>query len=447
MGEVFAGRYELADLLGTGGMGAVWRAWDRRTQTYVAAKVLQQRDSASLLRFMREQAMRIEDPHVVTPLGWAGEDDRVLFTMPLVRGGSVATLLGDFGPLPQRWVSELLRQLLAALAAVHQAGVVHRDVKPGNLLLNPTGTARPFLRLSDFGIALPLAGPRLTRTDVVIGTAGYLSPEVAQGAEPTPAQDLYAAGRVGIAMLTGVDAGRADWAEGVHPALVTLIGCLTQVDPQQRPADGSAAVGLATSLGLPDWVNEDDGVEVFEHVSAPPLAPPGALAATPERNQPTAPWPAPTREAESPTVREAPPTPRAEVPNVAAGPPPLRVGEQAGSPPPRTRETTWRLVLATGALLGTIGLVVLLVARPWSSPTPVTPGQTASSSPTSDDELVSPAATLPPAAPPLAPPTGSSYAGDECSFADVGVRETAPDGAPITCEQQDDGTYRWVSAG
>ena len=335
MGEVFAGRYELVDLLGTGGMGAVWRAWDRRTQTYVAAKVLQQRDSASLLRFIREQAMRIEDPHVVTPLGWAGEDDRVLFTMPLVRGGSVATLLGDFGPLPQRWVSELLRQLLAALAAVHQAGVVHRDVKPGNLLLNPTGTARPFLRLSDFGIALPLSGPRLTRTDVVIGTAGYLSPEVAQGAEPTPAQDLYAAGRVGIAMLTGVDAGRADWAEGVHPALVALIGCLSQVDPQQRPADGSAAVGLATSLGLPDWVSEDDGVEVFEHVSALPLGPPGAPAPTPELSQPTAPWPAPTQAAQPPTpaapaVAEAAPT-VAGVPSLAA--PRAEAAERGGGGP------------------------------------------------------------------------------------------------------------------
>lgn len=188
MGEVFAGRYELVDLIGTGGMGAVWLTWDRRTEGYVAAKVLQQSDSASLLRFLREQA-GIDDPHIVMPLGWAGEDDRVLFTMPLVRGGSVATLLGDHGALPEHWVVELLSQLLTALAAVHRARVVHRDVKPANLLLEPTGTARPLLRLTDFGIALPMHGPRLTRTDVIVGTTGYLPPEVLAGAEPAPAQD------------------------------------------------------------------------------------------------------------------------------------------------------------------------------------------------------------------------------------------------------------------
>ncbi len=261
-------------------MGAVWRAWDRRTQTYVAAKVLQQRDSASLLRFIREQAVRIEDPHVVKPLGWAGEDDRVLFTMPLVRGGSVATLRGDSGPLPQPWVGELMSQLLAALAAVHHAGVVHRDVKPGNLLLDPTGTARPFLRLSDFGIALPLAGPRLTRTDVVIAPSGYLSPEVAQGADPTPTQDLYAAGRVGITMITGVDAGRVDWAVGVDPALVALIERLTEADPRNRPADGSAALALAESLGLPAWVEETTGWRSSS--TSRPCLPPRSVPRRPE---------------------------------------------------------------------------------------------------------------------------------------------------------------------
>ena len=119
MGEVLGGRYDLVDPLGEGGAGVVWRAWDRREARYVAAKVMRQADAASLLRFVREQAVRIEHPHVLTPLGWVGEDDRVLFTMPIVRGGSVATLVGDHGPLPPGWVATLLDQVLAALERIH----------------------------------------------------------------------------------------------------------------------------------------------------------------------------------------------------------------------------------------------------------------------------------------------------------------------------------------
>ena len=143
VGERFAGRYELIDQLGEGGMASVWRAWDEREGRIVAAKVLRQSDAVSLLRFVREQAVRVASPHVLTPLGWAGEDDRVLFTMPIVDGGSVATLVGDHGPLPPVLAAELLRQLLEALATVHEARLVHRDVKPANLLLAATGgTAR-----------------------------------------------------------------------------------------------------------------------------------------------------------------------------------------------------------------------------------------------------------------------------------------------------------------
>ncbi len=100
MGEVFAGRYELVDPIGRGGVGAVWRAWDHRRRRYVAAKVLQQSDAHSLLRFVREQALRIDHPHVLAPASWAADDDKVLFTMDLVAGGSLVHLIGDYGPLP-----------------------------------------------------------------------------------------------------------------------------------------------------------------------------------------------------------------------------------------------------------------------------------------------------------------------------------------------------------
>lgn len=122
MGEVFAGRYELVDPIGRGGVGAVWRAWDHRRRRYVAAKVLQQSDAHSLLRFVREQALRIDHPHVLAPASWAADDDKVLFTMDLVGGGSLVHLIGDYGPLPPAFVCTLLDQLLAGLAAVHAEG-------------------------------------------------------------------------------------------------------------------------------------------------------------------------------------------------------------------------------------------------------------------------------------------------------------------------------------
>src|SRR5687768_3803447 len=119
-----AGRYLLIDQIGAGGMGSVWRVRDLRTKRLLAAKVLGSHDSGMLLRFVREQSVRIQHPHVVAPTGWAAEDDLVIFTMDLVRGGSVATLLRDHGPLPESYVAVVLDQTLQALAAVHAAGVV-----------------------------------------------------------------------------------------------------------------------------------------------------------------------------------------------------------------------------------------------------------------------------------------------------------------------------------
>lgn len=105
MGEVFAGRYELLDPIAAGGMGTVWRVHDRQDGQVKAAKILRQSDAATLLRFMREQSVRIDHSHVVTPLSWAGVDDRVLFTMPLMRGGSVSSLLRRYGALPPYWIA------------------------------------------------------------------------------------------------------------------------------------------------------------------------------------------------------------------------------------------------------------------------------------------------------------------------------------------------------
>lgn len=203
MGEVFAGRYELIDPIGRGGVGAVWRAWDHRRRRYVAAKVLQQSDAHTLLRFVREQALRIEHPHVLAPASWAADDDKVLFTMDLVSGGSLAHVIGDYGPLPPLFVCTLLDQLLSGLSTVHAEGVVHRDIKPANILMEATGTGRPHLRLSDFGISMRKGEPRLTETNYVVGTPGYFAPEQMMGAEPDYPADLFAVGLVALYLLQG----------------------------------------------------------------------------------------------------------------------------------------------------------------------------------------------------------------------------------------------------
>jgi eukaryotic-like serine/threonine-protein kinase len=183
-----AGRYVLIDQIGAGGMGSVWRAWDLRNRTFVAAKVLGQHDGDMLLRFVREQSVRIQHPHVVAPSGWAAEDDLVVFTMDLVAGGSVQTLLGDHGPLPESYVTVVLDQALQALQAVHGAGVVHRDIKPANLLLEPTGTRRPFVRVGDFGVAALIDEARLTRFPGAIGTDTTWPPNSCTAPFPTRAR-------------------------------------------------------------------------------------------------------------------------------------------------------------------------------------------------------------------------------------------------------------------
>jgi serine/threonine protein kinase len=286
MGEVFAGRYELADPIGHGGVGAVWRAWDHRRRRYVAAKVLQQRDAHALLRFVREQAVRIDHPHVLAPASWAADDDKVLFTMDLVAGGSLVHLVNDYGPLPPAFVRTLLDQLLSGLAAVHDEGVIHRDIKPANVLLEATGTGRPRLRLSDFGIAMRLGEPRLTETDYVVGTPGYLAPEQVLGSEPDFPADLFAVGLVALYLLQGakpdaralvehfVAHGTPSAPRGVPDPLWQVVASLLQPDPAARfrTATGArrALAAAAELLPAPGDDGPDEQIEIFDQLGPLP---------------------------------------------------------------------------------------------------------------------------------------------------------------------------------
>lgn len=246
---VVAGRYVLLDQIGAGGMGSVWRAHDERTGCHVALKVLGQHSSALLARFVREQAVRVRHPHVVAPHGWAAEDDLVVLAMELVPGGSVADLLREHGPLDAGTVALLVEQLLLGLAAVHGAGLVHRDVKPANLLLEATGDAPPHLRLGDFGVAAPIADRRFTTVPGAIGTDGYMAPEQVRGALPEPTQDLYAVGRVALELLTGLPPARQRQIPS-HP-LRPLLERLLVADPEQRLASAEAALRLLRRLSVP----------------------------------------------------------------------------------------------------------------------------------------------------------------------------------------------------
>ncbi|KNB49137.1 serine/threonine-protein kinase [Streptomyces caatingaensis] len=368
MGEVLAGRYELVDPIGRGGVGEVWRVWDRERRCYAAAKLLKQSHAHSLLlRFVREQALRIDHPHVLAPVSWAAIDDRVLFTMEVVRGGSVAHLIGDYGPLPARFACDLLDQLLAALTAVHAEGVVHRDIKPANLLLEATGTGRPHLRLSDFGCAMRKGEPRLTETNYVMGTPGYFAPEQMAGEEPDFPADLFAVGLVALYVLTGrkpdaealvglfLEQGRPRPPREVPAPLWDVLAGLLAPDPVDRfRTAAEAREALASAAALLPVPDEEERIEVFDQIG--PL-PPGFGPRGPEK--------APPRPVAPPLPATPPmPVPSAAEPAVAsagtpAGTPVLK--PRGGRPAPPSRRTV-AVVLLVALVCLVAGACALAVA-------------------------------------------------------------------------------------
>jgi serine/threonine-protein kinase len=344
MGEVFAGRYELLDPIATGGMGTVWRVLDRTAGDVKAAKMLRQADAAMLLRFVREQSVRIDHTHVVTPQSWAGVDDRVLFTMPLVRGGSVSGLVRrNGGSLPPRWIAVLADQTLQALEAVHAAGIVHRDIKPGNLLLEPTGPMRPHLRLTDFGIAVPSDEPRLTHVAMVIGTPGYMPAEQYRGADPDPSADIYALGIVLLEMLTGrrppndgapdpVDTAALRNGNAEHDAILEVVAAATAYDPAQRPSAAALRTHPALRGLVERWDDPALADDLVVHDEYPPT--PDDVAT------------------QLPTAAHPPPPP------LTSATAPTALGTHVLPPPPGARRTPVDAYVLLGA--GLVGLLVAL---------------------------------------------------------------------------------------
>jgi DNA-binding beta-propeller fold protein YncE len=210
VGSLIAG-YRLEERIGRGGMAVVFRAYDARLDRQVALKVLAPalaEDGAFRQRFIRESraAAAVDDPHI-TPVFEAGEANGVLFiAMRYVRGGDVRSLIDRLGSLPAERVAEIVSQVASALDAAHARGLVHRDVKPANMLLEASQTAdRPdHIYLSDFGLSkTSLAVTGLTATGQFLGTLDYVAPEQIEGHSLDGRTDVYALGCSAVEMLTG----------------------------------------------------------------------------------------------------------------------------------------------------------------------------------------------------------------------------------------------------
>jgi tRNA A-37 threonylcarbamoyl transferase component Bud32 len=272
MRKVLGNRYELRTLLAAGGMGQVWSAEDQLLGRPVAVKVLRSEftgDEVFLARFRAEaqHAAALSHPNIAAvydygeePVGDTSDEHLAYLVMELVEGEALSVQLARAGKLSPDRTVDVLRQTAAALAAAHEAGVVHRDVKPGNVLVRRDGV----IKITDFGIAWSAGSVPLTKTGQVVGTASYLSPEQAAGAHATAASDVYSLGMVGYECLTGRRAFDGDNSvtialrhlrdqpeplpEEVPVGIRTLVERAIVKDPAQRYPDGAAVVAAVDEV-------------------------------------------------------------------------------------------------------------------------------------------------------------------------------------------------------
>jgi eukaryotic-like serine/threonine-protein kinase len=205
LGDILGNRYLLSDLLGTGGMAEVFLAHDRILGRDLALKVLREhfaKDASFVGRFRREarNAAALNHPNVVQVYDQGrSEDGRYYIAMEHVPGGNLKDRIDRAGPLDPAEAARLASQIAEALRVAHERGIVHRDVKPQNVLLDEAGDAK----VADFGIALAASRSSTSGTNLLFGTAGYMSPEQGMGEPVGPASDLYSLGVVLYEMLTG----------------------------------------------------------------------------------------------------------------------------------------------------------------------------------------------------------------------------------------------------
>ncbi|WP_174855953.1 serine/threonine-protein kinase [Streptomyces hyaluromycini] len=209
---LIAGRYRLKTAIGRGAMGEVWRAYDEMSGRPVAVKLLlaQHTDPTAAARFRLEAqtAGRLRHPNVVGVVDFGEQEGRLFLVMELVEGDSLHRVLAQMGTLPAEEVARIAAQAAAGLAVAHEQGIVHRDIKPGNLLLDAVGS----VKIGDFGIARFMDDPggALTATGQIVGTSLYIAPERALGQPAGPPSDVYSLGCVLYQLLTGQPPFHAD---------------------------------------------------------------------------------------------------------------------------------------------------------------------------------------------------------------------------------------------
>ncbi|RNL74232.1 serine/threonine-protein kinase [Streptomyces sp. I6] len=292
-GRLLAGRYRLGGVLGRGGMGTVWRADDETLGRTVAVKELRFPNSIDedekrrlITRTLREAKAiaRIRNTGAVTVYDVVDEDDRPWIVMELVEGKSLAEAIREDGVLTPRRAAEVGLAVLDVLRSAHREGILHRDVKPSNVLISSDGR----VVLTDFGIAQVEGDPSITSTGMLVGAPSYISPERARGHKPGPAADLWSLGGLlyasvegcppydkgsAIATLTAVMTEPLDPPKNAGPLEEVIYGLLAK-DPAQRLDDAGARTLLRSVIDTPEHTAEPaPSPEATRVVALPPAAP------------------------------------------------------------------------------------------------------------------------------------------------------------------------------
>ncbi|MFD4376062.1 protein kinase [Streptomyces sp. NPDC058486] len=322
-GRVVGGRYELATVIGQGGMGQVWTAYDTRLDRRVGVKLLSPaaltgpRTAADELRrrFVRECRVtaHVDHPGLVTVHDAGSDGDDLYLVMQYVEGADLSDHLAEHDPYPWEWAVCVAAQLCAVLAAVHAVPIVHRDLKPRNVMIRPDGT----VTVLDLGIAAVLDSDttRLTHTGEPIGSPAYMAPEQAMGGAVGPQTDLYALGVLLHELLSGNVPFAGSTALGVlHRHLYEAPLPLRQV----RPEVPDALEALVLRLLAKDPAARPSGAHEVYEALLPLLpargTPSGPMDPTRPFLRPHAPWPAAPRSPQAPPARPAVADPRVSVP-------------------------------------------------------------------------------------------------------------------------------------
>ncbi|MGH4026103.1 MAG: protein kinase domain-containing protein [Pseudonocardiaceae bacterium] len=373
-GELLAERYRLVTQIGIGAMGVVWKAHDEHLDRIVAVKQLLWQPGTSDSeaeeadrRAMREARItaRLDHPHAVAVYNVAEHDGTPCLIMEYLHSESLSTVLDERGPLRPAQVARIGTQIAAALAAAHEAGIVHRDIKPGNVLLAPDGTAK----ITDFGISQAVGDGTMTATGILVGTPAYLAPEVARGQPAGFAADVFSLGATLYAAVEGVPPFGFD---DNHLALVfrithsdmtppTKAGPLTPVLARLLERDPGRRLTMAQAQEvLTETASAHPGVVVPTALAVSPDPPASVTTSDPATVEvPLLPVTDPSYTAAPPPSTDAP-TPRVAPAEVI---PALWSRTEAVPPPRRSTAVT----VGAAALLFIVGLLVVTLLNGRSS--------------------------------------------------------------------------------